>query len=1249
MLKIGMPVVLRNFRRGRNRWSGALAILALAVFLGGSMVALGQAQNTGTISGNVKDTQDKVVVGAAITLLNTATEAKRVEVSNAQGEYLFSDVAVGDYVLTVTAAGFGTHEVDSLHVDSDANVRTDVELRPASVAQEVSVESQGTTLDTRSATLGSLIDRKEVEDLPVDGNNVVSLAALLPGVSNVNAPTTFTSDTGGPTFNISGSRNNQNLFLLDGQLWNNLFYNTGLNFPPGQELQEISILLNNYKAQYGRNVGSIMNVLTRSGSNTVHGSLWEYAQNQAFNASDYISHENPHLVQNQFGATVGGPIKRDKIFYFLGVQDLRAAQAVFSSPSLFTPQERGWDVAPTATSPGTPHMCQYVGFAGMQCANFSVDFPTTLPTSPIAGVPYYNQYLRNPLENSTYAGGFISQVNAAWQQAGNTGNSPCYTALNALYTGPGSLSGQFSSKYLPYEELPSICFNPVSVAFLNKYMPFPNAIGTGGIAVANLTANQPRNDWDGLARVDFIHGRHTVDARFYITNANDVTSNSATNSGSAPGVANYEQDYNTGGIFYGNIGDTLVLTPNLLNVFRAGYKRYNYQINPSDHTTLQSLGSAIFQPAVVPALPTIEVENRFKVGSPNSTWSFTVNEDEEVDDNLSWTHGNHSFQWGAQYLHLQYLHRFDSSPSLESGLSYTEADASDFMAGLLVKATVGNLTNLGALQNDVYLYAQDDWRVSPRMTLNYGVRYELPFAWHSADDQGVTFAPGFQSRVIPSAPLDLGYEGDPFPGNARVRSRFNNVAPRFGFSYDLTGTGRTLVRGGMGIFYDALNAAVIGVGSPFHYSAVYNDPQGGMSQPLLGEPTIAPNYVKGSTFFGTPLSVNFVDPNVATPYTIATNLGFQQRVRSTGLLEVNYVGKLGRHQLIQFDLNPAIFDCTGAYYASNPNPITGYCPGGPGNLSSTDASQSDQARVTYPGFAYGGQGAVDNASIGTSSYNGLQVMYTQHASRSLLLKSSYTYAKSLDLQSNGQTSTSAVPQPSNLRTQYAVSDFDATQILNIGWVLDLPKVTRLAAPLRAILNNWIYSGVYDARTGLPVNVTIAGDQAFTGEPDQRPQATPGVSEYLSKNRHRSCPINTLNPLANCKVEAWFNNVTVAAVTTNNDGSDTQCVAPAAFCTPGFGQLGNVGRNSLRGPAFIATNMAVGRIFPMGREGRTLEFKADAFNVFNTPNLANPTAVLSNSTSNSTINTFGVVLATVGTNGNVGTNGRRMQLSLVLRY
>lgn len=1253
MLKSGLSDVQQGIEtRARNpRYAMIASMLAvLLIAVGFTSAALGQAQNTGTISGNIMDPQARVVVGAKIELANTATDSHRIETSNAKGEYLFSDVAVGDYIMTITASGFETSVVEGLHVNSDSNVRQDTSLKPGSVTDQVTVESAGTTLDTRSATLGSLIDRAEVENLPIDGNNVVSLTALLPGVSNVNAPTTFTSDTAGPTFNISGSRNNQNLFLLDGQLWNNLFYNTGLNFPPHLALQEISILLNNYKAQYGRNVGSIMNVLTRSGTNKIHGTAWEYVQNKSFNASDYISKLNPHLVQNQFGVTVGGPIRRDKIFFFLAVQDLRVAQDVFTSTETLTPLERGYDVAPTATTPGVGHPCQFAGFAGHNCANF---------VSSFAAGSDPNASLQNPIASSTNSGPFLSQVQAAWQQAGNSGASPCVTALSAMAV---SIAAPFTTKYLPYSEVPDFCFNPVSVNLLNKYIPYPNGVNTGGIPVANITAKQPRNDWDGLARTDFNLGRHTVDARFYITNANDVTSNSASNTGSTPGIATYGQDYNTGGIYYGNIGDTWVLTPSVLNVFRVGYKRYNYTINPSDHTTLQDLGSNIFQPAVIKSLPQITVQNRFKVGSQNSSWSFTVNEDEELDDNLSWTRGNHNFQFGAQYLHLQYLHRFDATPALSAGVTYTKADASDFLTGVLVSMSVANLTNLGALQNAVYTYAQDDWRLTSRLTLNYGVRYEMPFAWHSADGQGITFSPGYQSTRFPTAPLNLGYEGDPGTGNATVRSRFNNVSPRFGFAYDIAGNGKTLFRGGFGLFFDALNASVVGVGSPFNYSANYTASEGGISQPLLGQPSIAPNYVKGSAIFSYPLAANYVSHNLATPYTMAINLGFQRRVTSSGIFELNYVGKLGRHQIVQLDHNYTRFDCTGTYYQANPV----YCPGtvsGSGaslsyTLSSTTASLTQQSRVVYPGFAAGGQGVVDNASIATSNYHGLQMLFTQRARRSMTLKASYTYSKSLDIQSNGQTSANANPQPLNLHSQYAVSDFDSTHVFNLGWVWTLPKVSGTNRAMRALLNGWLYSGVYNARTGLPVNVTLAGDVSFNGEPQQRPNATPGVSQYLPSNRHRSCAyvsgVGTYGSVNNCKVQAWFNNVTVPlpagyVAPLNNQGANTICVAPAAFCNVGQGTTGNVGRNSLRGPGFIATNMAIGRIFPLWEKGTSLEFKADAFNVFNTPNLANPSATLSNSPSNAAIGNFGVILATVGTNGNVGTNGRRMQMSLVLRY
>jgi len=1201
--------------------AGLRAALVAGMLLGCTMLVFGQAQNTGTIAGNVKDAQGSAIVGATITIVDPVSNAERTEHTNAKGEYLFNDVAVGTYTLTITAPSFETFVVNAVQLDADQNVRQDAKMFAGSLKTEVTVESQGSTVDTRSATLGMLIDKSLVENLPVDGNNVVSLAALLPGVSNVNAPTTFTSDTGGPTFNISGSRNNQNLFLLDGMLWNNLFYNTGLNYPPPFALQEISVLLNNYKAQYGRNVGSIMNVLTKSGSNTIHGALWEFIQNRALNASDYISQINPGLVQNQFGMSIGGPIKRDKIFYFLSVQDLRAAQVVFARSETPTALERGYDVAPTAANPaGTMHPCQYPLFAAYQCANFGIDFATTPLLNSTSGLPecptvptadYYNCYLMNPVTPSSsnnYAVAFANQENAAWQQSGHTGTSPCNTLLNALYN--SSFSSAYSKNYLPYEELPAPCFSPVTTAFMQQYIPYPNAVNATGFPQTNSTAKQPRNDWDGLSRIDFNFGRHTIDARFYVTNANDVTSNSAVLQGSEGGVANYEQNANTGGIYAGNIGDTFVVTPSILNVFRVGYKRYTSTIEPTDNTTAENFGSSIFQPATVQSLPHIEVEDRFAVGSNNSTYSFTVNEDEEMDESFTWTHGNHNFQFGGEYLHLQYLHRFDGTPFLESGLTYTKSDAADFLAGLLAEVQVQNSTNLGALQNDLYMYGQDDWRATSKLTLNYGLRYEMPFAWHSADGQGVTFSPGFQSVVIPSAPLGLGYEGDPGQGNANLRTRYNNLAPRFGFAYDVFGTGKTSIRGGVGIFYDAINASVVGVGAPYHYAATYLLPEGGYSQPLLQASPIAPNYTKGSTYFGTPFSVNYADINLTTPYTEAVNIGIQQRVFGSGTLEANYVGKFGRHQIVQFDQNSGIYQCSGPYYQANP---AIYCPS-----STTVAAQTEQQRVIYPGYAYGGQGIVDNASVGSSNYNALQITYTQRARKSLSMLASYTYSKSLDIQSNGQTTTAMVPIPSQLGSQYAVSDFDSTQIFNLGWVWNLPKTTRFDKPVRAVINDWIFGGIYNARTGEPINVIIAGDESLTGDRPQRPEAVPGVSPNLPSGRHRSA-----------KVAEWFNT--------------------AAYVYPTLGTFGNVGRNSLRGPAFIATHFSLARIFPLPRPSANLEFKVDAFNVFNTPNLANPVGTLSGSTSESTVNTFGVVLATVGTNGNVGTNGRRVQLSLVLHY
>jgi hypothetical protein len=1179
-----------------GRLIGIVAVMLLLVWP--ATRAKGQAQNTGTVAGNVTDKQGAIIPGATVTLKNVAEGVTLSAKSNGHGQYLFSDVPVGVYNLMVVAPSFENFVVTDVHVDAATNMREDAHMVAGSVSASVTVEANGTTIDTRSATLGTMIDSKLVEGLPIDGENAVSLAALLPGVTNVNAPTTFTSDTGGPTYSVSGSRTTQNLFLFDGMIWNNVFYNTGLNYPPRLALQEVSVQTNNYKAEYGRNSGSIFNVLSRSGANLLHGDVWEYLQNSAFNARDYLSGVNPHLVSNQFGATIGGPIRRDKAFFFLSYQDLRLAGQAIAKDETPTLAEMGFD------GPGMAHPCSSASaFPGMTCGNFTNDFCYVTSATCVSPVTL-GTAMRNPIYTQGVTA--ITAQNTAWQLSGHTGTSPCVTELTSYMNAQTTTTGQ---EHLPTPEIPINCFNPVTTAFVNKYIPLASSlIGSATQPEAISAANQPRNDQEGLARVDLNFGRHTVDARFYVTNVNDITSNSVS---SGQGVSTYDQDLNVAGIYAGNIGDTWVLTPNLLNVARAAYKRYTYIILPRDRTTIGDLGASYSEPDYN-FLPKMEATNRFTVGSSNSGDSHTVTANVEFDDGVTWTRGSHTMAFGVQFLDLDYLHRFAYVPTFEAEQQFTESSMADFLLGFSYQELVGNSTNLAANQRNLYSYAQDDWRATRKLTLNYGVRYEIPFAWKESDRDGVTFRPGYQSVVFPNAPAGVAFQNDPGIGNPSPPTRYSNVAPRVGFAYDVLGNGTLAIRAGFGLFYDAINAYVVGVSEPYHYQATYSQPAGGFSEPLLGLPAIPANYVKGQPpQFALPYTINYAGPNLKNPYTEAVNFGFQERIRKNATFEADYVGKFGRHGMIPLDQNPSIYDCSGSYYQANP---TLYCPGS----STANTQASYEARSLYPEFNYGGQGIVDNESIGTSNYNALQVVYSQRSSRFLNTYMSYTYGRSIDISSNGATSTASVPQPHHLNLEYAASDFNAQQILNLGWVLRLPNPVADHGFKGELLDGWTYGGIYNARTGNPINVTIAGDQSYTDQRQQRPNLVAGQPLYPTGFRHRAA-----------KVAEWFN--------------------VNAFAEPPDGTFGNLRRNALVGPGYINTNMDVQKYFNLPHPEQTIEFRLDAFNVFNTPNLAQPNAVVSGATTNQVANEFGEILSTVGTNGAVGTNGRRLQIGLILRY
>ena len=575
--------------------------------------------------------------------------------------------------------------------------------------------------------------------------------------------------------------------------------------------------------------------------------------------------------------------------------------------------------------------------------------------------------------------------------------------------------------------------------------------------------------------------------------------------------------------------------------------------------------------------------------------------------------------------------------NLSAGGSYTGSSEADFLFGLLASVQVGNRTNISALDHAFYLYGQDDWRATSRLTLNLGIRYELQKPWYQPDGQSVTFIPGYQSFKFPNAPANFAYQNDPGVPNSIVQSHYDHFAPRFGANYDVFGNGKTAIRMGFGIFYDTLNANTVGVGAPYHYQATYEQAPGGLSNPLYQEPAVPASYTgPASAVFTTPYTINFADSHVTQPYTEAVNIGIQQRI-AQATVEVLYVGKFGRHQIVPYDLNPAILDCSGSYFQVNP---AVYCPGGTLNNVLTQTSYtlaaSYAARVKYPGFNYGGQGIVDNNSVGTSNYNGLQVIYTQRARKSLTAVLSYTYSRSLDDQSSGTTNSASISETPNVNTNYGPSDFQATHVVNAGWVWRLPVITNGWAPLRIAANGWSWGGIFNARTGNPFTVNLSSDGSGTDEKPERARLALGTTRYtpLPGNRHRSCPNTTpynVNGMqVGCKVQEWFN---VAAFDS----------LPYVYNYP---NEVDIGRNSLYGPAFLETDMNIRRDIPLPERGMRMELRADAFNIWNTPNLAQPYSTLAQTPSG---NSPGNILSTTGKNGVAVTNGRRVQLAFILHY
>ncbi len=1179
---------------------------------------------TGSISGTVSDPSGAVMAGVTVSVTSVATGVRSTTVTDGKGFYRFPALNVDTYDVAVSQAGFRPFLESGVRIDANSAIQIDIQLQLGQLTDTVTVKSNTLQVETQSTQMGDVIEGPTITSVPLNGRSYINLLALQPGVSPytdddtaaglVQAP--VSGSLGNGTQSINGGRPEANGFMVNGADAQEGVHNGAAIVPNLDAISEFRIITNNFNAEYGNYSGGQINVVTKSGSNDFHGGLFEFLRNTDFDAANYFTGRGD-FKQNQFGGTFGGPIKKNKLFFFgdyQGTRQIIGASQHYAVPST---DDRGGNLADESGS--LTGSVDSTSFANVLNARMGLP-----PNTISSGEPYYTDPACSP-------------ANAA---------DPCVFASAAI---------------------PKNAWDPVAVNML-QYIPSPNG-GSGAASTFSTSAyNENLTDNKAGARLDASLGKNMLFGYYFLDRYN---------------VANPYESVNVPGftaVTHGmsqmiNLGLTTTLSPSTVNDARLVYLRnVNFIGNPQGGlgVSLASLGfntpwsSTGGIGNVSPSLAGVPNTNfnNYSFGVPSTTFD-QHNNTFQIIDNLTRIVGTHTFQFGADFHYDQIdLNGFtgENGQFFFDG-SETGIDFADFLIGAPVSFIQGS-QDIEHTRSKYYgLYGQDSWRVRPTLTLNYGLRWEASTPWYDKQNYIETLIVGEQSQLFPGAPAGLVVPGDPGVPRTLAPTRYGNFAPRFGLAYSpkatdgllgkiLGGPGNTSIRVGYGFFYQSIQQAdteqeIGDAPYGFYYQS--------SSLPLLNSPFInrtaaPPNNLVPSDFpFSFPppnVSVknpdtsfpwnlvepiaggNYFYPKNVLPYSQDYELSLQRQFGRATVLSLSYVGTVG-HKLLTFvESNPG--NEAVCLFLSNPanlalingQPQTPCGPFGedPGTLAPYQLAPG----VTAPGFpgatsfattrlvsGFGsptsdnfGSNAYMN-SIANSSYNSFQASL-QHTDKYAEFMIGYTWAKSMD---NGSGTLDAT-NPYNPRQSRALSIYDVPQIFVASYTIHLPldRWSGDRAVARRLTGGWALSGITTFASGRPVQLTENDDNSLSGTflaPVDAPSyANNGSKLYVDRNPRHGNP--------------YFN--------------------PGYFAYEPEGQIGNVMRRFFNGPGLNNFDLALLKNTKI-TETKELQFRAEAFNVFNHAQFQIPTA--SGLINNTGVNGFGYAT--------VARDPRIMQLGLKLLF